>query len=407
METLKLVLLAAGEGKRMRPLTANRPKVMLPVAGKPLLEHLVLRSVDAGFRDIQIVTHYHAEAVRAHFQDGKALGARITYLDQGGAGGTGHAVARLAGKVKEPFALVYGDSLFGVKDLAGLQGRRDPAIAAQRVQDASAYGLLSIQGGRLAGLEEKPGVPVAGWVNAGAYVLTPSVAKACAALAASPRGEIELTDAIVRTAQDGGVDVLKFRSWRDVGRPWHLLEAQEELMKNLQDDIQGQVDPLVEWEGPLVVEKGARVRSGTVIEGPCIIQAGARVGPHAYLRGSTSVGRGCHVGASVEIKNSILFDGANVPHLSYVGDSILGSGVNLGAGTQVANLKHSGRNVRVQEEDGTWVDTGRRKFGVVLGDGVKTGINSTLDVGAVIGAGARVLPGRIVHGHVPAGAIVA
>lgn len=391
----------------MRPLTAHRPKVMLPVAGKPILEHLVERCKEAGFREFLFVVHYESPSVRDHFKDGKSRGVKISYLDQGSAGGTGHAVARLRGKMKRPFVLLYGDAFFGVADISKLQNGGEPTIGAKRVEDASPYGLLTVKKNQLVALEEKPKAPRPGWVNAGAYVLTPRILERCAQLSASPRGEFELTDAIALTAAQENVRVVACKTWRDVGRPWDLLAAQEELMASLEPRRDGQVDPTATLEGPVVVEKGARVRYGSVIEGPCIIQAGARVGPLAYVRGSTTIGRRCHIGASVEIKNSLIMDGSNVPHLSYVGDSILGSGVNFGAGTNVANLKHSDRTVRVQLEDGSWTDTGRRKFGVVVGDDVKTGINSTLNVGAFLGAGARVLPGRVVHGWIPAGALVA
>lgn len=404
---MQCVLLAAGEGKRMRPLTAHRPKVMLPVAGRPILEHVLERVAAAGFRDLLLITHYQAGAVRAHFGTGRAWGVRIRYLDQGAAAGTGHAVARLKGHVKAPFALFYADSLYATGDLAKFHKANGLTVGAKRVPDARPYGLLAVRGDRLVKLEEKPAVAKSGLVNVGAYTLTPALVDRCARLSSSPRGELELTDALQEAAASNPVRVLPCDSWQDVGRPWDLLTVQEQLMSTLKRRVEGRVDASAVLEGPVVVEKGAHVRHGTVIEGPCIIQAGARVGPHAYLRGATVVGRGCHVGASVEIKNSILFEEASVPHLSYVGDSILGARVNLGAGTIVANLKHSGHNVRVAMEGGDWVDTGRRKFGVIIGDDVKTGINTTLNVGAVLGPGARVLPGRVVDGWVPAGATVA
>lgn len=391
----------------MRPLTSHRPKVMLPVAGKPILEHLVEQAAAAGFDDLLLVTHYHGEAIKKHFGTGKPWKIRIRYLDQKTAGGTGHAVARLRSHVRGPFVLAYGDSLFGRKDLSKFLQSDGLAMAAKRVADASPYGLVSFRKGQLTALEEKPATPQEGWVNAGLYRLTPAVVERCSRLAASPRGELELTEALVQDLDSSPVRVLRCDTWTDVGRPWDLLRIQEDLMRDLKPRVAGRVDASAVLEGPVVVERGARVGHGTVVEGPCIIQSGARVGPHAYVRASSVIGPGCHVGASVEIKNSILMERTNVPHLSYVGDSILGARVNFGAGTNVANLKHSDRPVRVQGEDGRWIDTGRRKFGVVVGDDVKTGINTTLNVGAILGSGSRVLPGRIVNGWIPAGAIVA
>lgn len=391
----------------MRPLTARRPKVMLPVAGRPLMEHLLERAVEAGFDDFLVLTHYQAGAVRSHFGNGKKWRARIRYADQGTAQGTGHALGQLKDRVRGRFALLYADSLFDVRDLERLRNAGGLAVGAKRVEDARPYGLLSVTKGALRGIEEKPTVPKPGWVNTGAYVLDRAIAARCSRLGPSPRGEFELTDAVAEAAGREKVAVVRCDSWRDAGRPWDLLALQEALMADLEPRMEGRIDPSVIVEGPVVVERGAHLRHHSVIEGPVIVQRGARVGPHAYVRPATTIGPNAHVGASVEIKNSILMESAHVPHLSYVGDSILGTNVNLGAGTNVANLKHSRNNVRVQVESGEWVNTGRRKFGAVIADDVKTGINTTINVGAVLATGAQVLAGRFVHGYVPAGALVA
>ena len=135
---------------------------------------------------------------------------------------------------------------------------------------------------------------------------------------------------------------------------------------------------------------------GVVIEGDVIIGEDCKIGPNCYLRGATSIGDRCHVGQAVEIKNSILMDGTNVGHLSYVGDSILGRRVNLGAGTLTSNLRHDGRNHRTLVA-GELVDTGRRKFGTVVGDGVHTGIHTSIYPGRKLATGATTRPGDIVR----------
>ena len=145
----------------------------------------------------------------------------------------------------------------------------------------------------------------------------------------------------------------------------------------------------------ITVEEGATVEAGVTVEGPALIRAGARVGPNAYVRPATLVGPGVRIGHAVEVKNSVLMEGATVPHLSYVGDSVLGEGVNLGAGTQVANLRHDDADVRITVK-GERVSTGRRKFGIVAGPGAKTAINTSLNAGVVLSAGATTTPGESV-----------
>jgi bifunctional UDP-N-acetylglucosamine pyrophosphorylase/glucosamine-1-phosphate N-acetyltransferase len=143
----------------------------------------------------------------------------------------------------------------------------------------------------------------------------------------------------------------------------------------------------------VVVEAGATVEPGVVIEGPALVRSGAHVGPNAYVRGASHVGENCRVGHGVEVKNSVLMRGAAVPHLSYVGDSLLGPDVNVGAGSQVANLRHDGADIE-QTVKGERRTTGRRKYGVVAGDGAKTGVNSSIGPGVVLSPGATTLPGE-------------
>jgi bifunctional UDP-N-acetylglucosamine pyrophosphorylase/glucosamine-1-phosphate N-acetyltransferase len=178
-----------------------------------------------------------------------------------------------------------------------------------------------------------------------------------------------------------------------VGRPWELLAANEWKLAELDPRVDGEVRGDADLRGTVVVEAGATVEPGVVIEGPALIRSGAHVGPNAYVRGASHVGENCRVGNGVELKNSVLMRGAAVPHLSYVGDSLLGPEVNVGAGSQVANLRHDGADIE-QTVKGERRSTGRRKYGVVAGDGAKTGVNSSIAPGVVLSPGATTLPGE-------------
>jgi UDP-3-O-[3-hydroxymyristoyl] glucosamine N-acyltransferase len=190
-----------------------------------------------------------------------------------------------------------------------------------------------------------------------------------------------------------------FASRFNPAAPWELLgEPLDEVLAALpSSEILGQLSPEVHLTGDrIVICPGARIHPTVVIEGPVYIGRDVEIRPGAYLRGGAWIGDGCVVGANTEIKRAILLPHAKAPHLNYVGDSILGADVNLGAGTILSNFRHDGGVIRIPRNGDRVdhrVDTGRRKLGAILGDGVLTGCNSVLHPGVVVGRGTQIYPG--------------
>jgi bifunctional UDP-N-acetylglucosamine pyrophosphorylase/glucosamine-1-phosphate N-acetyltransferase len=149
------------------------------------------------------------------------------------------------------------------------------------------------------------------------------------------------------------------------------------------------------------VGENTTIRSGSYIVGPVAIGEGCDIGPNCYIRPFTAIADGCHIGGAVEVKNCIIMKNSNLPHHNYIGDSIVGEGCNLGAGTKVANLRLDKKQVWVNG-----VATGRRKLGAIIGDGVETGINACINVGAVIGNGTIIGPGAVASGIISPGSRV-
>jgi UDP-N-acetylglucosamine diphosphorylase / glucose-1-phosphate thymidylyltransferase / UDP-N-acetylgalactosamine diphosphorylase / glucosamine-1-phosphate N-acetyltransferase / galactosamine-1-phosphate N-acetyltransferase len=177
---------------------------------------------------------------------------------------------------------------------------------------------------------------------------------------------------------------------------WDLLSVNEELIDNIEEDeINGTVRERVTIDGNVIIGEGTVLLPGVYIEGNAIIGKNCKIGPNCYIRGKTHIGDNCHVGQAVEIKNSILMNKVSVGHLSYVGDSIIGEKTNFGAGTTTANLRHDGSNHH-SKIDGKQIDTGRRKLGVIVGDNVHTGINTSIYPGRKIWSNTSTLPGDIV-----------
>jgi bifunctional UDP-N-acetylglucosamine pyrophosphorylase/glucosamine-1-phosphate N-acetyltransferase len=389
---MQAVILAAGEGTRMRPLTETVPKPMLPVGDRPLVAHTVDAAVDAGATELLFVVGYEADRVREHFGD-EYRGVQLSYAVQEEQLGTAHAAAAAREHLDGDFVVLNGDDLY---DRAAIEALFDacPAVGAYRVDDPRPYGVFSLDGERVTGVVEKPDDPPSNRVNVGAYHFPAEAADWLTEVEESERGEYEITDVVERLVGAREVRAVPVERWLGVGRPWELLEANVWKLGELDGQrLSGDVADDATLSGPVVVEPGATVEPGVVVEGPALLRSGADVGPNAYLRGATLLGQYVHVGNGVEVKNSVLMRGAAVPHLSYVGDSVLGENVNLGAGTQVANLRHDDADIRMTVK-GERVSTGRRKFGVVAGPGAKTGVNTSLDPGVVLSAGATTDPGE-------------
>jgi UDP-N-acetylglucosamine diphosphorylase/glucosamine-1-phosphate N-acetyltransferase len=395
---MECVVLAAGEGRRMRPLTANRPKVMLPLANRPILEHLIIAARDAGIEEFTLVVGYREREVRSCFGNGERLGVRIRYVTQRHQLGTGDALRACEGLVSGPFLLLNGDTVTRPGDLRALAGRSPTVIGVSRSPHAEDFGTVRMEGDRITDLAEKVPRPASDLVNAGAYLLDDGIFDLLGSIGRSERGEYEITDALSALIREGRVMGYPMAFWLDVGYPWDLLEANAMLLGTLIFEREGAVEPGAVIEGEVAIGPGSVVRAGTVIEGPCIIGSDCRIGPHAYIRGATSIGNDCHVGHCSEVKNSVILPGTKIPHFNYVGDSVIGSSCNLGAGTKMANLRNDRTPVHACGKN-----TGRVKFGAIVGDGVSFGINCSVNAGTVVGSNCSFAPQSYIHGCIREG----
>ena len=180
--------------------------------------------------------------------------------------------------------------------------------------------------------------------------------------------------------------------------PWEVLGELRDFILKLGETLpENEFDKIAEdvW-----IARDATVFPSAYIGGPCIIDRGAEIRHCAFIRGSAIVGKGCVVGNSVEIKNSLLFDMVQTPHYNYVGDSVLGYKSHMGAGSITSNVK-SDKSLVVVKNGDELIETGRKKFGAILGDGVEVGCNSVLNPGTVLGRRASVYPTSSVRGVVP------
>ncbi len=400
----KAVILAAGDSTRMLPLSANQPKHLLPTAGKPLIFHTMEALEKAGIKETLVVYGYHANLLR-EVVESRSWKMGISFVNQKERKGTGHAAGYAKKFVgKGDAILIFGDVMVGPGSFEGLieyhdKGGYDFTLSTIPIEDPSEYGVAVVKKGKATLLIEKPQPEelVSNLVNAGVFAITKELWEAIDNTETSPRGEIELTESISMLIEKGNVGAYSLPSWWiDVGKPWDLLEANKLILDSEQKRIDGTVEEGAVVKGNIIVEQGATIKSGAYIEGPVFVGENSIVGPNCYIRAYSSLGKKVKIGNAVEIKNSIIMDGTNVGHLSYVGDSIIGQRSNFGAGTITANLRHDDRSIFVTVK-GERFNSKRRKLGAIIGDDVKTGIGTLISPGIVMHQGARTGIGVIVN----------
>ena len=392
----KALILAAGKGNRMWPLTENKPKPLLPVAGKSIIEKQIIELKKAGVKEVNILIGYKMNKISEKLGNGNSFGLKINYVVQEEQKGTGHAVNQMKDKISEPFYCLNGDTIINQNNIQRLLGNKEHMVMmTTEVNDGSNFGAVESKNGYLISIKEK-GVSGKASINAGIYLFNTGIFKALANIKKSIRGEYELTDALESIASD--VKVVEYEGfWKDIGSPWDLLTANEQEIINVDEKNEGIIEENVILNGTARIGKGTILKSGTYIEGAVWIGDNCIIGPNAYLRNGTVLCGDNKVGASSEVKNSILMEGAKAPHHNYVGDSILGENCNLGSGTKIANLRLD-KNEIIVVHKGKKVNTKRRKLGAIIGDDTKTGINASINSGTILGSNVKIGPSAIVSG---------
>jgi UDP-N-acetylglucosamine diphosphorylase/glucosamine-1-phosphate N-acetyltransferase len=380
----------------MRPLTLSRPKVMLPIVNKPILEHLLIEAREGGIGEFIFIVGYCDEQVRSYFGNGDKWGVTIAYCEQRKQLGTADALRMVEGRLDGNFLVMNGDVVIGRDDIARVLNNSGTTLSVIEVEDSLGLGMVEFKGGKVVRIYEKTQKPPTSMANTGLYMFTPDIFGVISKTEKSPRGEYEITGS-VQLLLEAGYDISyqEIKSWFNLTYPWDLLTANESLLAGVEPQNLGEVEDNVVLNGPITVGRNTVIRSGSYIMGPVIIGDDCDIGPNCYIRPATSIGDGCHIGAAVEVKNSIIMRGTKIPHHNYVGDSVIGEQCNFGAGTKIANLRLDKKNIRA-----AGIDTGRRKLGAIIGDHVETGINASINVGSVIGNNAFIGLGAVVNGVV-------
>lgn len=389
------LILAAGKGTRMWPLTENIPKPLLSICGLPIIERQIQELRKVGVKKLYILIGYQMKELSDYLGKTK-FGIDIKYIIQEEQKGTGHAVNQAKNIIQGNFYCINGDLIVDSENLERLKEKEnDLTMMVTNVKDGSNFGVIESMNGRLVSINEK-GISGESTINAGIFLFNEKIFDAIDNIEKSIRGEYELTDALQDISND--IHILEYQGfWKDIGAPWDLITANEKYMHNLKNQIKGTIEDNVVIKGNIHLEENSVIKSGTYIEGGVWIGKDCTVGPNSYLREGTVLCGKNKVGASTEIKNSILMNGAKAPHHNYVGDSIIGENSNLGSGTKIANLRLDKKEIIVVHK-GVKINTGRKKLGAIIGSNVNTGINVSINAGTILGNNVKIGPNSLVSG---------
>ncbi|MBI2595769.1 NTP transferase domain-containing protein [Candidatus Daviesbacteria bacterium] len=395
MDKPSLIILAAGKGTRLQPLTNTTPKPLIKIAGKLILEWNMENAYRYISEIVMVVGHLES-LIRDYF--GKSYkGVPIKYVTQKKL--NGNAVA--LGLVKDVIGgsrlvIINGDDIYS-KELFQKSFLGKDFLICRRQEDCSSVGAVKSNNGRLTEIVEKPKKFISNLANTGFYFVGSKIFQYCPKIKLSKRGEFEVTDLINLYAKDRFIKIIR----NDMGSipisyPWQILEATQKLFSGMKKSlILGKVEKGVTIKGKIFLGKGSIIKSGAYLEGNFYIGENCVIGPNCYLKGFAALGNNCFVGNGSEVVRSSLGNDVSLRHQSYVGDSIIGNTTNFGAGSKVANLRHDFKNIKMMINN-ELTDTGRNKFGAVIGDGVKLGINTSVYPGVKIGSFKTTLPNEIV-----------
>jgi glucose-1-phosphate thymidylyltransferase len=416
---MKAVILAAGEGKRLRPLTCSRGKCILPVANKPVLSYVVEALAENNIHEIVMVVGYQKEKVMNHFGDGRDLGLSIEYVEQKFQLGTAHALFQARGKVDGQFIVVPGDSLLDGSQLRSLLDipEGEWGILASTTSNSSKYGVIDVKGDALRGISEKQkitedlissGTPsifaLALWeyqdpsrstlVNTGTYLLDNDIFQR---LEERGLGEPKsLTSCISDESKKRKISVKRSSSWLDAVYPWDLLDLNENRLSHTSRDIQGTIEEGVVIKGPVKIGPHSRIRANTVIQGPVVIGANTAIGPSAYISSNVSIGDNCNIGPFSTVKESLLMDDITIGGHSSISRSIISEGASIGDFFGVEKGEYT---IKLESY------VASKMLGAVVGSDCEISHHVSLGPGVIIGNGSKVGPMRRLRDNLHDGSI--
>jgi len=390
--TKKAVILAAGEGKRLRPFTETMPKVMLPVANKPLLEYVFDAVRKSGIDEIIVVVGYKKEVIMEHFKDYKNI--KITYVIQDRQLGTAHALLQAKKHIKDSFIVLAGDNIIDPGSIAKLQkDKSEYSLLIREHPHPSKYGVVFVEDRSIRRIVEKPKEDIGKYISTGIYKLPRSVfteIEQCTSEGA------HALSSIIQSLVDKRkhINTIFAQSWMDVVYPWDLISVNEVMIQETSQFTSGVIEKGVTMKGLVSVGNGTKIYSGCYVVGPVIIGENCEIGPNVCIFPSTSIGNNTVVHPFSEIRSSVIMNNVHISSNSHISRSVVGKGCVIGDNFSTI----TGKTVIEIENEFKRLET---PIGAIIGEDCVIESHVVVDPGKIIGRKCHISSMKHIRKNIP------
>jgi len=381
------IVLAAGEGQRLRPFTVTRPKAMLSIADKPILQYVVESLAQNGIRNIVFVVGYRKEQVYDYMGAGEQFGVDIAYITQEKQLGTAHALAQAKEVAEDEFLVLHGDNLIEADTIADFVTMEPEAVLVKRVDDPGRYGVVNIENGEVKDIVEKPKEAGSNIVNTGIYAFTKDIFKYTESV-------LDIPDALNNMIAEGHtIKALETDGTRlDVVYPWDILSLNDAVLHRMEASLGGTIETGVSLRGQVSVGEDTMIRFGSYISGPVVIGRGCDIGPNVCIMPGTSIGDNVVIAPFTEIKNSVVGNDVNIGPGSIISDSVIGKGCvikeRFTAGSGPSEVRVNGESPLVN-------------VGAMLGEDCRLDSNVVAQPGVIVGNYCQIQMQKLISGRLP------
>ncbi len=394
---MKAVILAAGKGPKLSPFSDTRPNPMLNIAGRVLFDHNLDLLQSSGINDVLVVVGHKKEKLIEQIGEHRYNGLSLQYVEQKRQKSIGDAVMQVRGKILpgEYFLLIYGDIITSTNIFSKIQQSfhsfKSPVASICLPTTNEMFGNVFLNANmRITRIVEKPkGDELGNYVLAGVYILPETFFDVL------EKHNRSMEKAMQEMVDHGLRASMWEDEWLDIVYPWDILTANSIVMDTWNQASIAKsavLEANVTIQGLVKIDEGARIKAGAVLEGPCSIGKGSFIGNNTLVRSYTAVGNNCSVGYGVELKNCVVQDHSYIGRLSFIGDSVIGEKVDIGAGCVTVNRNLNWGTVRVRHNKKGY-DTGKPKLGAFIGDEAVIGAGNMIEPGSVVPPG-KTVPAR-------------